>query len=81
MNQGVTKGSSDNFSTAVDSNDFDSSIVKQKISNTSNSNTNSPNNNTTITRPEKNDNIVNELKLLKQENEMFKKEITRLKVN
>jgi hypothetical protein len=77
MSQGGTKGNSDNFSTAADSNDFDSSIVKQKILNISN--TNSPNNSSS--RPEKNDNTINELKLLKQENEMFKKEITRLKVS
>ena len=81
MSQGVTKGNSDNFSTAADSNDFDSSIVKQKILNISNSSTNSPNNSSITSRPEKNDNTINELKLLKQENEMFKKEITRLKVS
>jgi hypothetical protein len=62
------------------SNDFDSSLVKQKLLNTSNPNTISPISNNATIRPEKNDNTINELKLLKQENEMFKKEITRLKV-
>ena len=79
MSQNGTKGNSDNFSTAADSSDFDSSIVKPRILNISN--TNSPTNSTITSRPEKNDNTINELKLLKQENEMFKKEITRLKVS
>ncbi len=84
LNQSATKANSiDTFTTAVDvshGNDFDSSLVKQKLLNTSNPNTNSPNSNNANIRPEKNDNTINELKLLKQENEMFKKEITRLKV-
>jgi hypothetical protein len=81
---------SDSQQTSSSTNDFDSNIKTSNYTTGStnpniNNNNNSPynnNNSSSISsnaRPEKNDNTINELKLVKQENEFFKKEINRLK--
>ena len=76
----------DVYSTATESqssSDFDSTSNVVNSSNISKINNNIPSTiaaNVSATRQDKNDNLLNELKLTKEENDTLKKEIARLKV-